>query len=288
MIWRLEPGDPGYPEQLLDLGEPVGPTIRGLGERGAVAALEPGETVTIVGARRASGYGLRVAERLAHDLAQCGVVVVSGMALGIDAAAHRGALDAGGRTIAVLAGGPDVVYPARHRGLHARIRARGAVISDRPAGTRPRRHDFPVRNRLMAALARVVVVVEAAERSGSLVTANLALELGREVGAVPGQVGLPVAAGTNLRIREGAALIRDAQDVLDLLGGVGTVSARRPQPELEPELDRILGLVQRGAASADAVALAGDLDPRDAAVGLARLEILGCVVRDGLGGYACA
>ena len=199
--------------------------------------------MTIVGSRRASAYGLRVAEGLAHDLAGCGVVVVSGMALGIDAAAHRGALDAGGRTIAVLAGGPDVVYPARHRGLHARICARGAVISDRPPGTRPQKHDFPVRNRLMAALASVVVVVEAAERSGSLVTANLALDLGREVGAVPGQVGIPVAAGTNLRIREGAALIRDAQDVLDLLGGVGTASVRRPAPELEPELEEILGLV---------------------------------------------
>ena len=134
MIWRLEPGDPGYPEQLLDLGEPVGPRSAGSVSRAAVAGLEPGDAVTIVGSRRASGYGLRVAEGLAHDLAGCGVVVVSGMALGIDAAAHRGALDAGGRTIAVLAGGPDVVYPARHRGLHARICARGAVISDRPAG----------------------------------------------------------------------------------------------------------------------------------------------------------
>ena len=190
MIWRLGPGDPGYPAQLLDLGEPGGPLIRGIGDRAALATLAPEGAVTIVGSRRASGYGLRVAEALAHDLAVCGVVVVSGMALGIDAAAHRGALDAGGRTIAVLAGGPDVVYPARHRGLHARIGDRGAVISDRPPGTRPQRHDFPVRNRLMAALASVVVVVEAAERSGSLVTANLALELGREVGAVPGQVGL--------------------------------------------------------------------------------------------------
>ncbi len=286
MSWRLAPADPGYPSGLLDLGERGGPVLNGLGQREAVRCLEPGQAVTIVGSRRASAYGIRVAERLAADLAACRVTVVSGMALGIDGAAHRGALEARGRTVAVLAGGVDVVYPARHRRLHEQIRELGAVVSDRAPGTTPRKVDFPRRNRIMAALAGVVVVVEAAERSGTLVTANLALDLGREVGAVPGQVGMRVSAGTNERIREGAALIRDAQDVLDLLAGVGAGSPRRVGAPLEPALERVLDLVERGAGTPDRVALEGALSPAEAAIALARLELLGYLSREPLGGYA--
>jgi DNA processing protein len=284
--WSIAPGDPGYPGQLADLGEPGGPVLHGLGVRERFAGLAPREAVTIVGSRRASGYGLRTAEHLAADLASAGVTVISGMAIGIDAAAHRGALAAEGTTVAVLAGGADVVYPARHAPLHRRIAASGAVVSDKPAGTLPRKQDFPARNRIMAALAEVVVVVEAAERSGSLITADLAQELGRDLAAVPGRVGTRTAAGTNQRLKDGAALVRDAQDVLDLLAGVGALGVRRCGPPLDAEVMRVLSCVTDGTATADAVAAELGVGARDASVALARLELLGYLARDLLGSYA--
>ncbi len=217
------------------------------------------------------------------------------MARGIDAAAHRGALAGAGLTIAVLANGPDVVYPAANRPLYERIVEEGAVISEHPPGTRPRKQDFPARNRIMAALGQVVVIVEAAQPSGTLITADLAAKLGRTVGAVPGQVGIRVAEGTNDLIKEGAHLIRDARDVLDLLFGVGAdarlgelrrAPGPRPGPALEPPLRAVLELVASGASTVDRVAVGGRLGPREAAVTLARLELLGYVRADALGAYA--
>jgi DNA processing protein len=225
--WTLAPADAGYPACLSDLGERPCPLLHGVGAKDAIASLDPEATVTIVGSRRASAYGLQVAETLARELAIAGVTTVSGMALGVDAAAHRGALAGGGATVAVLGCGPDVVYPALHRDLYGRIAEAGAVISERPPGTKPRKEFFPARNRIMAALGKVVIIVEAAQPSGSLITAEVAAKLGRTVGAVPGRLGARNAEGANALIKDGAQLIRDAQDVLDLLFGVGHPGVRR-------------------------------------------------------------
>ncbi|HSE02638.1 MAG TPA: DNA-processing protein DprA, partial [Methylomirabilota bacterium] len=173
--------------------------------------------VAIVGSRRATPYGLDVAERLAADLAARGVTVVSGLARGIDAAAHRGALRVGGRTIAVLGSGADVIYPPEHRRLAGEIVARGAVLSQFAPGTPPLPQNFPARNRLIAAMALAVVVVEAAERSGSLITARLAAELGREVLAVPGRITTPESRGANRLIQDGAAVAMGWDDVAGAL-----------------------------------------------------------------------
>lgn len=287
MSWRLACGESGYPPCLGDLGEPRGPALFGVGSRSAIGGLDPLSTVTIVGARSASAYGLRVAEELARDLARAGVMVVSGMARGIDAAAHRGALAGGGTTVAVLANGPDVIYPPVHRSLYEQIVATGAAISEYRPGTVAHRHHFPARNRIMAALGRVVVIVEAAQPSGSLITADVAIRLGRTVGAVPGRVGARNAAGTNDLIKDGAHLIRGARDVLDLLFGVGHPGPVAAAP-LEPPLDLVLDLVRAGATTLDRIVVEGDLAPREVAVALSRLELLGLIGSDALGAYAPA
>ena len=173
--------------------------------------------VAIVGARRATFYGLDVAERLAADLAARGVTVVSGLARGIDAAAHRGALRVGGRTIAVLGSGADVIYPPEHRTLAAEIAEHGALISQFAPGTPPLPQNFPARNRVIAALSLAVVVVEAAERSGSLITARVAAELGREVLAVPGRITTPESRGANRLIQDGAGVAMGWEDVIAVL-----------------------------------------------------------------------
>jgi DNA processing protein len=178
-----------------------------------------GPRVAIVGSRRPSPYGEAVAEQLGADLARAGVIVISGLALGIDAAAHRGALLGGGVTIAVMGTGVDVVYPAAHGKLADDILAAGgALISQFPDGTTPRRHNFPARNWTMAALSDVVVVVEAAEGSGALITAEAALGLNKEVMAVPGSVFSPLSVGTHALIRDGAGVVQNARDVMAALG----------------------------------------------------------------------
>ena len=173
--------------------------------------------IAIVGSRRATPFGLELAERLAGDLAARGITVVSGLARGIDSAAHRGALEAGGRTIAVLGCGVDVVYPPENRRLAARIAERGALLSQFAPGAPALAHHFPVRNRIIAGLALGVVVVEAAEQSGTLITAGHAGDLGREVMAMPGRAGAPTSRGTHRLIRDGAALVEDWEDVVALL-----------------------------------------------------------------------
>lgn len=283
--WRIESGEHGYPGWLGDLGERAPEHLYGIGERTALTTLRHDAAVTLVGSRRASSYGLRVAEELGRDLAAAGVTVISGMAWGIDSAAHRGALAGGGPTIAVMPGGADVVYPPSARDLYGRIAASGALISERPPGTRPERWSFPVRNRIMAALASLVIVVEAAEPSGTLVTVDEAAALGREVCAVPGQVGVTSAAGANRLLYEGAGMIRSAEDALDRLAGVGGRIRRPEGPELEPGLARVLALVEAGAATADAVALGAGLEPHLAAVAMTRLELLGYLRRGRVGAY---
>jgi DNA processing protein len=280
-VWTLRREDDRYPPALADLDErpegvdPAPALLYGCGRLEALAPLARGDAVTIVGSRRASGYGIGVARRLSADLARAGVAVVSGLAYGIDSAAHSGALQAAGVTVAVLAGGPDVVYPRSAASLYRTILRGGAAISERLPGTLPERWSFPTRNRIMAALAPVTIVVEAAEPSGSTITARIALALGRTVAAVPGPVTSRVAAGTTALLRDGAAPIATPEDVLDLLYGVGARCAVRSGPALDPELEPVLAAIEGGAQSADAVALATRLGAREATVALTRLELLG-------------
>jgi DNA processing protein len=280
-VWSVKRGKSGYPAALLDLGELAPDILYGCGDREALASLEPAEAVTIVGARRATAYGVEVAERMGRELASCGVTVVSGMAYGIDSAALRGAVDEAGRAIAVLGGGPDHVYPATARRLYKRIVETGAAISEWPSGTRPHARYFPRRNRIMAALGGMTVVVEAMRPSGSLITAEQANGLGRTVGAVPGSVTSALSDGTNHLLFDGAAVVRDAQDVLDQLLGVGRRSVRRSGPPLEQRLLRLLSLLEGGATTCDAITVASGFDPREVAVALSRLELLGYVRGDG-------
>jgi len=205
-------GDANYPANLREISTPP----ERLYVRGAVTD-DDALAVAIVGSRTATSYGLAVAERLAAELAARGITVVSGLARGIDSAAHRGALRASGRTIAVLGSGVDVIYPPENRRLAREIEARGAVLSQFAPGTRPLAGHFPARNRVIAGLALGVVVVEAAERSGSLITAGLAGELGREVMAVPGPVTSAQSVGAHRLIQDGAALVMSGEDVISQL-----------------------------------------------------------------------
>ncbi len=215
---------------------------------GRVSALSP-PVVAVVGSRAASSGGTEVAERLGHDLAAAGVAVVSGLARGCDAAAHRGALAAGGLTIAVLGCGADVVYPAEHRGLYQRIRDTGTIVSELAPGSPPLPAHFPQRNRIISGLARGVVVVEASDKSGSLITAACALEQGRDVMAVPGSILGSRHRGCHALLRDGARLVETAADVLEELGITVPGTGR---PGATPEHDRLLTLL---ATEGD-----GDLD----------------------------
>jgi len=277
-----------YPAQLADLPDaPAVLYVRGELERfgNAVAA----DRVAIVGARRATDYGLQQARGLGRGLAAAGLTVVSGMALGVDAAAHLGALEANGITLAVLACGPEQAYPPSKRRLHARIAATGAVVSELPPGTPIRRWCFPARNRIIAALAQATVVVEAGERSGSLITAGQAADLGREVAAVPGLVTAPLAAGTNALIADGAQLIRGTHDVLELLFGAAALALLPTRPDerragLEPDLRKLLERVGSGCDTVAALTNGGaDIDA--VLAGLAQLEMRGLVGRGPGGRY---
>ena len=279
--------DARYPAPLHDLADaPAVLYLHGAPERLARACA--GGRVAIVGARRATPYGLEQARALGRGIAASGLTVVSGMALGVDAAAHVGALEADGLTIAVLACGPERAYPSSKRRLHARIAAAGAVVAELPPGTPARRWCFPARNRIIAALAQATVVVEAGKRSGSLITAGQAAELGREVAAVPGLVTAPLAAGTNALIADGARLVRGSRDVLELLFGAEAAAELAAEDdaaatrELAPDLLTLLE--QIGGGCDTPAALAAGPDELDAVLaGLAQLELRG-LVRRGLGG----
>lgn len=277
-------GGPGYPARLGHLYAPP-PVLwlQGPGE------LPRERAVTVVGTRGATGYGRRVARDLGAALASVGLPVVSGMAAGVDGAAHRGALDAGGATVGVLGSGLDHEYPAVHRGLYRRMRSEGLLVSEHPPAEPPRGPWFPRRNRILAALAEAVVVVQAPEGSGALITADLALELGREVLAVPGPVGPGASVGPHRLLRDGAAPATSADDVLRAVDG--------PEHEGEgdvptlPGPDRLAALLGRDAEDARALCrplLEGPRDgddlareaglPAGAAVALlSRLELEGAV-----------
>jgi len=173
--------------------------------------------VAIVGTRRYSAYGRQVAENVTHTLARNGITIISGLARGIDGIAHKTAIDAGGRTIAVLGSGLDILYPPEHRALAEEISKEGALISDFPLGTPPDGSNFPPRNRIISGLSKIIIVIEAGERSGALITATYAAEQGKEVFAVPGKISAPMSKGANLLLKQGAHPLLDPQDVLDLL-----------------------------------------------------------------------
>lgn len=283
--WAVCRHEPDWPAILDDLGPAAPRALLGRGERALLGALAEGPSAAIVGARKASAYGREVATRLAAELGAAGLPVVSGLAYGVDAAAHRGALQGGGLTAAVLGSGPDIAYPAGERELSRRVLGAGLLLSEMPPGFKPFRWSFPARNRVIAALASITIVVEARERSGALITAGMAGDLGRAVGAVPGPVTSRLSDGTNALIADGAHVVRGAQDVLDLLCGVGVRTAGAPRA-LEPPLAAALEAVEGGAETPDEVALRARLSGPEAATALARLELLGHVTADALGRYA--
>jgi DNA processing protein len=207
-------GEPEYPTALAAI-DPPPPIITVLGSTDALTNMIEREAIAIVGARNASALGIKFAQTISTDLCSAGFLIASGMARGVDRAAHEAALASG--TIAVVAGGADIVYPPENQALYDEILERGAIISEMPLGTRPQARHFPRRNRIISGLSRGVVVVEAAERSGSLITAGYALEQGREVFAVPGSPLDPRAKGSNRLLKEGASLATSAEDVLAAL-----------------------------------------------------------------------
>lgn len=271
----------------------------GLWSLGDITTLRaaPARTVAIVGTREASAYGERTAARLASAAVRAGLVVVSGLARGVDAAAHRAAIAARGRTVAVMGPGVDVPYPAGHRQLHALVQDNGVAISEMEPGTKAFQGCFPRRNRIIAALSAVTVVVEAGFKSGAVNTASQALELGRVVAAVPGPIDEPRAAGSNQLIRDGAQVITCVEDLLTLFGlspNQGGVS--HPQDGagesgtdlgLSPEDRAILRALGARPLPAHEVAFVTTLSVRQCSGGLLRLELAG-LVKGEAGGYRLA
>lgn len=252
----LTESSPDYPRTLQEIHDPPGVLfVRG--------QLKPqdGLAIALVGTRHATQYGLRQAERLAGSLARSGLTIVSGLARGIDAAAHRGALAAGGRTVAVLASGVLSIYPPEHEELADQVAAQGAVVSEAPPRAGPRSGTFPQRNRIISGLSLGVIVVEAGDRSGALITARHAMEQGRDVFAVPGRVEDRTARGCHRLIRDGAKLIESADDVLEELGPLVAAVPRddgqvihHPAELLLNELEqKVLGAVHGDATSIDEI-----------------------------------
>jgi DNA processing protein len=270
--------DPRFPTRLRSIHDPP----PGLFVRGArdVDLLDR-VGVAIVGARSCSDYGAHVARSFAEALGRTGVVVVSGLARGVDGWAHRGALDGCGDTVAVLGCGIDRDYPRAHAALASRIVDSGLIVSEYPPGVEPAPWRFPARNRIVAGLAAATVVVEARERSGALITADLALEEGREVLAVPGEITAALSHGPNALLRSGAA---PATSVADVLAAVGVDPPESTPPSLTPAAEAALAALGAGAATADEVVRATSLEPPTVAAALTELELAG-VVHESAGLY---
>ncbi|HEY6378537.1 MAG TPA: DNA-processing protein DprA [Candidatus Dormibacteraeota bacterium] len=277
----IERGGVGWPPRLEDLARPP----ERVWLRGAVDPAHP--AVAVVGARRCSEVAIRVTEWLTRTLGAAGVQVISGLALGIDGAAHRGALAGGGSSVAVLGCGVDVCYPRQHRPLRDALLARGSVLTEEPPGQQPQPWLFPKRNRLIAALCVAVVVVEASERSGALSTARHAADLGREVLAVPGTISSEITLGSNRLIQDGATPILEAADVFAavpalagraLPAGVPGSTTRPPRPAPTTAAGRVLDLAAGGAVHPDELALRLALDPARLARLITELELGGHLV----------
>jgi DNA processing protein len=300
----LVPGDPEFPTQVLDLAEPpLALWVRGSLDLRAAAL----RSVSTVGARACTAYGERAATLLSAGIAELGWAVVSGAAFGIDAAAHRAALGAEGSTIAVLAGGIDSTYPRAHEGLLCRIAAQGAIVTELPPGSAPLKHRFLARNRIIAALTRGTVVVEAARRSGALATVHRAQEIGRVVMAVPGPITSMASAGPNRLLHEGSArAVTSPDEVVGLVtgGADGLTSAsaasaglaagrgRDPDPRAEPELTPVAtavlaALPVRGGRSVEELAARAALPPVVCLAQLGVLEMMGLAGRTTRGWRRC-
>ena len=273
--WRwMVPPDHEYPPLLRATADPpLGLFVRG--------RLDGSAAVALVGSRKATPYGQQVARLLGEELGRAGVVVLSGMARGVDAAAHHGALDAGGRSWAVWGTGPDRVYPPEHADLSEALATHGALITEYPPGTPPRRHHFPERNRILAGIAQAVVVVEAAARSGALITARLAMEEGREVLAVPGNIFSEVSVGPNTLLRVGARPLLTPRDLFEAIG-------HEPGPAREEvEEDDVMQWVGAGeVVSLDEIAARSGKKIADVAGRVLELELSGDLERRSDGRYA--
>ena len=264
--------DAEFPRLLAAIHDPP-PQLYARGATDVALLAEP--AVAIVGARACSAYGRSVTRSLARELAAAGLVVVSGMARGIDGEAHRGALEGGGRTVAVLGCGIDRDYPAAHAELARRIGEDGLVLSEYEPGVEPAPWRFPARNRIIAGLCSAAVVVEARERSGALITADFALEEGRDVLAVPGEITSALSAGTNALLKLGATPVTSATDVLELYG-IEPQAARRGS--LDPIAAALMAHLRDAALTADELVRASGLDPGEAAAALMELELAGEVM----------
>jgi DNA processing protein len=266
---------PAYPERLRRLRDaPVLLLVHG------TPALLLVRAVAIVGPRAPTEPGRATARRLAFELARAGLAIVSGLARGVDAAAHEGALEAGGATVAFQACGPERVYPPAHRRLAQRIAGQGALVTEFPPGTPPLPAYFPLRNRLISALAEAVIVVEARERSGSLVTARLAADQGIDVWAVPGPLGAPTSAGTNRLIQQGAGLVIEASDVLEKLGIAAPAPARAAAAPANPLARALLRALRRRPLARDELPAALGQPPSALAAAMLELELAGRVRED--------
>ena len=293
LAWAREPGrrvlriaDPDYPAALREIPDPP-PLLFVLGD---VAALSSPQ-LAVVGSRNCSAGGRDSAFEFAEYLAGAGLTITSGLALGVDGAAHEGALAAGGITVAVTATGLDRVYPARHRALAHRIVERGAIISEFPPGTGVRAEHFPRRNRIISGLSLGVLVVEAGLQSGSLITARYALEQGREVFAIPGSIHNPLAKGCHRLIRQGAKLVERGQDVLEELSLPVPTQAPEPaaapaEPELDDDYQRVLAALDDAPAPLDLLLGRTGLTPAELSSILLVLELKGHVVAAAGGRYA--
>ncbi len=268
--------DPGYPQRLLTIYDyPPLLYVRGrLSEADELA-------VAVVGSRRASSYGRKVAQNIAAGLAQRGVTVISGLARGVDSVAHRGALAVGGRTVAVLGSGIDVIYPAENKALAGQIVQNGAVISEFPPGSGPEAGHFPRRNRIISGLSMGVVVVEAGVRSGALLTARFALDQNREVFAVPGNIDFAGSQGPHHLIQDGAKLVRNVQDILDELPVPGRTEHAglpvRSMPSLSADEEKLLDVVTDQPAAVDDLIARSGLQPAETLVLLLSLEMKGLI-----------
>jgi len=259
-----------YPPQLLNLNDPP-PVLWSLGNWGVVR--EP--LVSVVGTRRATSYGRRVAQEIVGALGRAGATIVSGMALGIDAIAHTAALEASANTVAVLGTGADVAYPRAHTALHRTIGDRGLILSESPPGSRAGPGSFPRRNRIIAALSRLTIVIEAPERSGALITSDAALEIGRDVAAVPGPIDSPQSVGTNRLLQAGAHVIASVDDALRL-AGFEPLSAKKRQFNSEAE-QRIWDALESVAASLDDLCARVSMPVAECMMTVTDLEIRGII-----------
>lgn len=276
-VRRIGRRDPAFPPLLAAIHDPPpGLYLRGSGAPSVLSEL----CVAVVGARSCSAYGRAVGRMLGRELARAGLVVVSGMARGVDGEAHRGALEVDGVTVAVLGCGIDRDYPAAHGELARRICVRGLVVSEYEPGVEPAPWRFPARNRIIAGLSRATVVVEARERSGALITADFALEEGREVLAVPGEITSALSAGTNALLRLGATPVTGPTDVLEALG----VEPAEPSvPEVGENARALLASLRDGALTADELVRAAGVEAAAASAALLELELAGLVaLEDGV------